>query len=129
MRNIVIMVVDDELEMLMLLDMVLKKQGFIVMKAQNAAMALHLVKSLTPNLFIVDVMMPGMNGFELCNEIRTNRYTSSTPIIVFSGRGDAKSKERALQAGANAYLPKTALPNGLINEVRELLNLTPADCS
>lgn len=127
-HNIVIMVIDDEVEMLTLLDVIFRKQGFVVMTAQNGTAALHLLKSLTPNLVVVDIMMPGMDGFEVCDKIRSSRHTANTPVIIFSGRGDSRSHERALQAGANAYLSKNELP-GLVKRARQLLNLETADCS
>jgi DNA-binding response OmpR family regulator len=122
----VIMVVDDEADMLTLLEIALKRQGLAVMRAQDARLALHLVKSLTPNLFILDVLMPGMDGFELCKELRANPYTANTPVIIFSARDNSWSRKKALDVGANAFVPKTAFSN-LIREVRALLNLEMLD--
>jgi DNA-binding response OmpR family regulator len=123
MNNKVIMVVDDEIEMLTFLDILLKRQGYVVIKAQSAWTALHLIKSLTPNLFILDVMMPDMNGYELCEKIRTHTQTARTPVIILSAWGDSKNREKALQVGASTYMPKTSLPNGLMEEIRAMLRM------
>ncbi len=128
--NKVILVIDDEEEMLSLLDITLRREGFVVIKSRNAASALHLIRSLTPSLFIVDLMMPGMNGFQLCEEIRSFTTTSRTPIIILSARADYEAREQALNAGANLYLHKSAFPTGLIHEVCNLLdNGKPASYS
>ncbi|HEX3050084.1 MAG TPA: response regulator [Aggregatilineaceae bacterium] len=120
--NKVILVIDDEDEMLSLLDITLRHEGFVVIKSRNAASALHLIRSLTPSLFIVDLMMPGMNGFQLCEEIRSIATTARIPIIILSARADYEAREQALNAGANLYVHKSAFPNGLISEVCKLLN-------
>jgi len=117
----VILIVDDEVEMLSLLELTLKRQGFVVLKAENATMALELIRSLTPNLFILDLMMPGMDGFELIQHIRAHPSTTKTPIIILSARTDKESKDTALRFGANLYLQKTSVPNGLVQEVHTLL--------
>jgi DNA-binding response OmpR family regulator len=124
-HNKVILVVDDETEMLSLLEMLLKRQGYAVMKAQDASMALHLIKSLIPNLFIIDLMLPGMSGFELCEHIRMYSSTSKTPIVILTARADAESQARAFDVGADVYLHKSSLPNGLISEIRSLLSPDP----
>lgn len=122
MNNKVIMVVDDEADMLTLLEITLKQHGFVVLKAQNAGLALHLVRSLTPNLFVVDVMLPGMDGIELTRKIRANPHTAKTPVIVFSAWDSMRVQNDAYEAGANVFLPKTILWRSLIPEVLALLN-------
>ena len=119
----VIMVVDDEVEMLSLLELILKRQGFAVMKAQDASQALHLSKSLIPNLFIVDVMMPGMSGIELCRRIRGFPHIANVPVIMFSAHNDVKNKDSSFRAGADAFLTKASLHNGLIDKIHKLLDV------
>jgi two-component system alkaline phosphatase synthesis response regulator PhoP len=121
MFNKVILIVDDEAHMLTLLELTLKRHGYIVMKTQNPYTALDLIQSLTPNLFILDIMMPEMNGLDLCEHIRARASTADTPIIILSARSDPKTKALALQAGADVFLTKSTLPNGLLNELQRLL--------
>jgi|MTBAKSStandDraft_2_1061841.scaffolds.fasta_scaffold06773_4 DNA-binding response OmpR family regulator len=122
MNNKVIMVVDDEADTLTLLEATLKQHGFVVMKAQSAGLALHLVQSLTPNLFVVDVTIPGMDGIQLTRKLRANPSTAKTPVIVFSAQNTTRDQRDALDAGANAFLPKTTLLRSLVPEILSLLN-------
>jgi len=122
MINKVVMVVDDESDMLTLLELMLKGRGLVVMKAPDADRALHLVKSLTPNLFILDILMPGMNGYELCQQLRANSNTADTPVIMFSVLDNPRAKKKALESGANVFVTKTNLTGQLIDEVCGLLN-------
>ncbi|NDJ77870.1 MAG: response regulator [Chloroflexi bacterium] len=117
----VVLVVDDEVEMLTYLDVFLKKQGLVVMKARNAELALHLIKSLRPNLFLLDVMMPGMDGFELCREIRNIPHTAETPVIMITAYDTPQSREKAAECGADAFIPKTHLYQDLIDNIHTLL--------
>lgn len=122
MNNKVIMVVDEEAEMLRLLETTLRQHGFVVMKAQSAGLALHLVQSLTPNLFVVDGALPEMDGIQLTRKIRANPSTAKTPVIVFAEQDTARSQNDAYDAGANAFLSKTSLLRVLVPEVLSLLN-------
>lgn len=117
-----IMVVDDESGMLDLLGLILNRQGFGVVKAQDAIAALDLLKNTTPDLFILDVMMPGMDGFELCRELRTRSETLNTPVIILSARADPISQKKGYDAGATRYLSKLAMQKDLVPTVRNLLH-------
>ncbi len=118
-----IMVVDDEVNILLLLDITLKRRGFTVLKAADSCSALTMLEASTPDLFILDVMMPGMDGLELCRRIRARPATAHTPVIMLSARYDQRSVERGLAAGANAYLPKMSLHSDLVTEVRNMLSV------
>ncbi len=117
-----IMVVDDEVNILLLLDITLKRRGFTVLKAADSCSALTMLEASTPDLFILDVMMPGMDGLELCRRIRARPATAHTPVIMLSARYDQRSVERGLAAGANVYLPKMSFHSDLVNEVRHMLS-------
>lgn len=121
MKHPVIMIVDDEADMLSLLEIALKRQGFAVMKAKDAELALHLVNSFKPNLFIVDVMMPGMDGIELCRELRTIPHTANTPVIIMTAYDSTRFRSKAREAGANSFLPKANMMRLLIEQVHSLL--------
>jgi adenylate cyclase len=119
--NTQIMVVDDEVQILTLMDVTLQRRGYSVMKARSAAAALAMLDSLTPDLFILDVMMPGMDGIELCKAIRARPETAQTPVLMVSALNDAITIRRGLDAGANDYLQKPAPQFDLISKVRELV--------
>jgi DNA-binding response OmpR family regulator len=118
-----IMVVDDEVNILLLLDITLKRRGFTVLKANDSYSALMMLESSTPDLFILDVMMPGMDGFELCRQIRARPETANTPVIMLSARSDQRSVDRALAAGATAYLSKMSMHSELVLQVRSMLSV------
>lgn len=118
-----IMLVDDENGMLDLVGLVLQRQGFSVLKAKDAFTALALLESSTPDLFVLDVMMPKMSGIELCRRIRERPETSETPVVMLSARTDSDARRQSLEAGATRYLPKVAIYREFITVVREMLAL------
>lgn len=115
------MIVDDEVGALTLIGIMLERGGFDVIKASDAYSALERLQHTTPDLFILDVMMPGMDGIELCRRIRAIPQTEKIPILILSARGDAEARDMGLTAGANNYLTKPILHHDLINKVAELL--------
>lgn len=117
----VILVVDDDSDMLNLLDTMLKRNGYVVMKALDAESALHLLKSFSPNLLVLDVMMPDMNGFELCERIRGMPHIANTPIIILTALNSMMSRQQAANVGANAFVAKADLSSDLASEIKRLL--------
>lgn len=122
-----IMVVDDEVGALTLIGIMLERGGFEVLKAGDAYAALDLLSTETPDMIILDVMMPGMDGIELCRQIRTASRTQNTPVLILSARGDAEAVQQGMAAGADDYLSKPILHHDLISKVRELLKMNGSD--
>jgi DNA-binding response OmpR family regulator len=120
-----ILVVDDEIGALTLIGIMLERGGFEVVKAKDADQALDILELETPDLAILDVMMPGMDGIELCRVLRERPGTVELPILILSARGDAKSVMNGMDAGADDYLPKPILHHDLVAKVRRMLNLDP----
>lgn len=118
-----IMLVDDESGMLDLVGLILQRQGLSVLKVKDAFTALALLESSNPDLFVLDVMMPGMNGIELCRRIRQRPETSETPVVILSARTDGQTKRDSLEAGANLFLSKLAIQRELAAIVSELLSV------
>jgi DNA-binding response OmpR family regulator len=121
-----ILVVDDEIGALTLIGIMLERGGFEVLKAKNAEVALGVLEQETPDLIILDVMMPGMDGIELCRTIRGRPETEGTPVLILSARGDAESVMRGMDAGATDYLPKPILHHDLVSKVRKMLDMSAA---
>lgn len=119
------MLVDDEMAMLTLVSITMKRHGFCVVEAENATKALNLLEKSVPDLIIIDMMMPGMDGIELCARIRSRPQTSHIPIIMLSALHDGKNAKRALEVGANLYLPKVTSHYELITKVRDILTQSP----
>ena len=122
-----ILVVDDEIGALTLIGIMLERGGFSVMKAKDAKTALTVLDQNTPDLIILDVMMPGMDGIDLCKLIRERQDTGVIPVLILSARGDAESIMRGIEAGANDYLPKPILHHDLVAKVRLMLDDNGAD--
>jgi DNA-binding response OmpR family regulator len=117
-----VLVVDDEIGALTLIGIMLERGGFNVLKAKDADAALAILDQNTPDLIILDVMMPGTDGIELCGMIRDRDDTGKTPVLILSARGDADSVMRGMEAGANDYLPKPILHHDLVTKVRTILS-------
>ena len=118
-----ILVVDDEIGALTLIGIMLERGGFHVLKAKDANAALAVLEKEKPDLIILDVMMPGMDGIELCHVIRGRDDVGDVPILILSARGDAESVMRGMDAGANDYLPKPILHHDLVDKVRKMLDM------
>jgi DNA-binding response OmpR family regulator len=116
-----IMLIDDEVVMLALLGMTMKRGGFAVIEAESAAMALDLLEKTTPDLIVMDLMMPGMDGVELCRRIRAREQTTETPILMLSAMNDAENIKRALAAGINDYISKLTPHREVLAKVHMLL--------
>ncbi|MCC7448350.1 MAG: response regulator [Anaerolineae bacterium] len=121
-----ILVVDDEVGALTLIGIMLDRGGFEVMKAKDATQALNTLDKDTPDMIILDVMMPGIDGIELCRMLRQRSQTANTPVLILSARGDAESVMRGMDAGATDYLPKPILHHDLVAKVRQMLNMNTA---
>jgi len=119
-----VLVVDDEIGALTLIGIMLERGGFGVQKARDARVALAALDEGTPDMIILDVMMPEIDGIELCEMIRRRDDTRDIPILILSARGDAESIMRGMEAGANDYLPKPILHHDLVAKVRAILEDT-----
>lgn len=117
-----ILVVDDEIGALTLISIMLERGGFNVLQARNADDALGVLNEYMPDLIILDVMMPGMDGITLCSVIRQQDNFRRTPILILSARNDAEAIIRGMEAGAEDYLAKPILHHDLVSKVRSMLN-------
>jgi len=102
----VIMAVDDNPDNLKLLSDILSEQGYQVRQALNGRLALTAVKQQSPDLFILDIRMPEMDGFELCRQLKKDIATCSVPVIFISGLGNSADKVRAFAIGGQDYITK-----------------------
>ena len=118
-----VLVVDDEPMARTMLRLILVRAGFDVREAEDGKTALAEVARIIPDLMILDIMMPGIDGFEVCSKLRGDVNTSDLPIIMLSAKTDAQSVEKGLQLGANRYLTKPVGPDELTKHVREVLSI------
>lgn len=116
-----ILMVDDDPNVLKIYSVLLKRKGFEVFSAMDGTVALEILETTKPDLVILDVMMPGIDGIELCSRIRSDPQTAQTPIIFLSARGDTETIQMALTSGGDEYLVKPLLPQDLVDKVFVLL--------
>jgi DNA-binding response OmpR family regulator len=117
-----VLVVDDEPMARTLLRLMLVRAGFEVSEAENGFDALEKVEGNLPDLILLDVMMPGMDGFTVCQKVRAREETAELPIIMLSAKTDSDSINRGLLVGATKYLTKPISPEELTKHVRSALN-------
>jgi len=113
-----ILVVDDEPSILDLVGMYLEREGYRVETAADGAQALQLVQERSPALLVLDLMLPEVDGFEVCRRVRA---TSSLPILMLTARDDDVDKIVGLELGADDYLTKPFNPRELVARVKAIL--------
>lgn len=117
-----ILAVDDEPHILKLVAFSLRAQGFDVIEASEGPTAIELAKTERPDLILLDVMMPGMDGYEACRLLKSNDSTCDIPILMLSAKSQAAEKTAGLEAGALDYICKPFTPKELVAQVREFLD-------
>lgn len=116
-----VLIVDDNQDAIHILSAVLKRGGYAVSVAKNGAEAVEIVRQENPALILLDVMMPKMDGFEVCQEIKGSEETSGIPILMITARKDPESRKRGLEVGASEYLVKPIHPAEVLRKVQEYL--------
>ena len=116
-----ILIADDEPNQLELLDFNLKSAGFSIIKASNGLEALELIENHSPDLIILDWMMPKMSGIDVCRTLRSRSETKQIPIIILSARSEDSDKSLGLDTGADDYISKPFSPKELVSRVKALL--------
>ncbi|MBX3060169.1 MAG: response regulator [Anaerolineae bacterium] len=116
-----VLVVDDEPMARTLLRLMLIRAGFNVTEAEDGFDALDKVRKNRPDVILLDVMMPGMDGFAVCERLRNDVDTAALPIIMLSAKTDLGSINRGLRVGATVYLTKPISPEDLTRHVLEAL--------
>ncbi|MFM2358370.1 MAG: hypothetical protein RLY16_363 [Bacteroidota bacterium] len=115
-----ILIADDEPDILEIIQFNLQSEGYEVITARNGDEAIDLAKKHQPELIILDVMMPGKNGIDVCNILRTQPAFNETLIIFLSALSDEGSEVKGLESGADDYLSKPISPKVLISKVNAL---------
>ncbi|GAV21797.1 response regulator transcription factor [Carboxydothermus pertinax] len=116
-----ILVVDDETPIVELIKFNLEREGYKVLEAYDGIRALEIIKKELPDLIILDIMLPGMSGLEVCKNIRNNEKTAEIPIIMLSARGEEVDKILGLELGADDYMVKPFSPRELVARVKARL--------
>jgi two-component system alkaline phosphatase synthesis response regulator PhoP len=116
-----ILCVDDEQDITELLSINLKREGFNVLSADNGKQALKIADSVHPDLFILDVMMPGMDGFELCKKLRNDKSFDDSAIFFLTAKDDEVDEILGLEYGADDYILKPFNTRKIAAKVKSVL--------
>jgi two-component system KDP operon response regulator KdpE len=121
LRDRLILVVDDEERMVRFIRLNLEHDGFRVIEANNGAQAINKMRAQLPDLILLDVMMPDLDGFEV---LRIVREVSSVPVIMLTAKSEEDDRVRGLELGADDYITKPFSPRELVSRVRAVLRRT-----
>ncbi len=122
-----ILTVDDEPNVVVPIQFLMEQQGYRVMIAERGEDALDLIYHYKPDLVILDIMLPGMDGYEVCEIVRLNPNYRDVKIIFLTAKGREVEIAKGLALGANAYFTKPFSNTELVAKVKELLNNTNED--
>jgi CheY-like chemotaxis protein len=118
-----ILIVDDEKYIRNILDFSLGGEGFEVITAENGEEALTKSVDLHPDLIVLDVMMPKIDGFEVCRALKTKSDTKDIPIVILTAKDRDEDREKGQAAGVDRYMTKPFSPGRLVDLVQELLGM------
>ena len=116
-----ILIADDEIFMIRLLELTFKKGGYEIVSCRDGREALATATTARPQLIVLDVMMPDLDGLGALRQLKENLTTKDIPVVVLSAKGHALTKVEAELAGAALFLTKPFSPNQLLGEVRKIL--------
>lgn len=117
---ITVLLVEDSLTETQMLTRTLKQAGLAVVSATSGEEALIKLQSQKPDLMIIDVILPGQSGFELCREIKTNQSTQRIPVVICSTKGTEVDQLWGSMLGADAYIPKPVDQQKLLETIQKL---------
>lgn len=121
-----LLIVDDEAHIRMLIEQTLEDledEGVELLFADNGADALRIIQEERPNLVFLDVMMPKMNGMEVCQKVKKELKITETYIILLTAKGQEVDRQKGLDMGANKYMTKPFDPDEMLAIAEEILNL------
>lgn len=116
-----VLIADDEPNIVLSLEYLMEQQGYRVHVANTGDEAIKLVEELRPDLVLLDIMMPGKSGYEVCQKVRSNPLLGATRIVILSAKGREIEVAKGLALGADAYVTKPFATRDLVAQVRKLL--------
>ena len=119
-----ILVVDDEIYIVHILDFSLGMEGYEVVTALDGEQALERVASEKPDLIVLDIMMPKLDGYEVCRAVKSNPATKNVPVILLSAKGRNVDQKMGFDVGADDYITKPFSPRKLVERINQLLGQT-----
>ncbi|HET9910190.1 MAG TPA: response regulator [Anaerolineales bacterium] len=115
-----ILIVDDDVTITELMKALVRMDGHLPTTVNDSTQAIETANSVNPDLITLDLMMPGLTGFELCELLHQDPKFANIPILIVSARDDSESKDRALKVGAKDYLTKPFGVDNFLGKIKEL---------
>lgn len=115
-----ILIIEDNEQNMYMLSYLLEKSNYIVMKAFNGIDGLKLAHDRHPEIILIDIQLPDMDGYEICSKLRYNGLPKNTTIIAVTSYAMGGDKEKAIEAGANGYIEKPINPDTFINQMESI---------
>jgi twitching motility two-component system response regulator PilH len=116
-----VLVVEDSVTQREMITDLLKGSGLTVTVASDGVEALEQIQSRSPDLVVLDIVMPRMNGYEVCRQIKANPKTQNIPVVMCSSKGEEFDRYWGMRQGADAYIAKPFQPTELVGTVKQLL--------
>ena len=116
-----ILVIEDDPSCWRFMEYILQQEGYQVVQAKNGLEGIRKAQSEAPDLIVLDVMLPGIEGFEICRRLRADPQTDQLPILMLSAKAQEMDKNTGLLVGADDYLTKPAAPAAIVSRVEALL--------
>ncbi|MFH1615953.1 MAG: response regulator [Planctomycetota bacterium] len=116
-----ILVVDDEKDLVVMISKALKYQGYEVITANDGQEGLEKAKTEKPDLIVLDLMLPKINGYKVCGLLKKDTRYAKVPIILFTAKANAEDIELGKQVGADAYITKPYERDALLSKIEELI--------
>jgi len=116
-----ILIVEDSITQREIITDLLKASGLKVIHASNGAEALEAIQSAPPDLVVLDIVMPLMNGYELCRRLKSDPKTQNVPVVMCSSKGEEFDRFWGIKQGADAYIAKPFQPTELVGTIKQLL--------
>lgn len=116
-----ILVVDDDPYILMSLEFLMKKNGFDVLVARNGTEALQIIKGFIPDVVLLDIMMPDVNGYEICEYIKTHKKLKHCQVVFLSAKSSEADRQKGLDLGASLYIAKPFSTRTIVSQIKSLL--------
>ena len=122
-----ILVVDDEIYIVHILDFSLGMEGYEVITALDGEQALEKLRTEKPDLIVLDIMMPKLDGYEVCKSVKANPETAHIPVILLSAKGRNVDQKMGFDVGSDDYITKPFSPRKLVERINQLLGQTVAE--
>lgn len=116
-----VLLVEDELNIIEAMRFLLSREGWQVDTHSNGADAVQVIRELGPDLVVLDVMLPGRNGFDILEELRSHEQTADLPVLMLTARGQSRDREMAEKAGVSRFMTKPFSNAEVLTAVRDLL--------